>query len=234
MTRTLFVTSSGTEIGKTLVTAALIHQARAAGLRVDAAKPVLSGFDADAPEQSDAGILLQALGREITTSTLDAMTPYRFAPALSPDMAAKREGRDLHFADVVKASKDAMGRRADLTLIEGVGGVMAPIDEGHTVLDWTAALGVPAVLVVGGYLGTISHTLTAAAALRSKGIPLAGIVFSGRGECPVPLSETAAAVARFLPGVPQALVPDLGAGADPWARAPDLLSPLNIRHTPAS
>lgn len=234
MSRAFFVTSSGTEIGKTLVTAALIHQAREMGLTVEAAKPVLSGFDANAPEGSDAGILLSALGHAITDASLDAITPYRFAPALSPDMAAKREGRDLHFGTVVDASKAAIAKRADLTLIEGVGGVMAPIDARHTVLDWMVALGAPAVLVVGGYLGTISHTLTAAATLQNRGITIAGIVLSGRGDCPVPLAETAAAIARFVPDVPQALVSDLGDAPEPWRRAPDLLTPLNIRHIPAS
>ncbi len=234
MSCALFVTSSGTEIGKTLMTAALIYQARAAGMSVRAAKPVLSGFDPGHPEGSDAGVLLAALGQDITPDTLDAMTPYRFTAPLSPDMAARRENRILRFDDIVDASNAALADDADLTLIEGVGGVMAPLDDRRTVRDWVAALRIPALLIVGGYLGTISHTLTAAQALEASGIPLAGHVISGRGPCPVPISETAAAIARFLPDVPQALVPDLGDAPLAWKRVPDLLTPLAIRHNPAS
>ena len=65
-----------------------------------------------------------------------------------------------------------------MTLIEGIGGVMAPLDARHTVLDWIAALGAPALLVVGSYLGTLSHSLTAAAALRQRGVALLGVVVS--------------------------------------------------------
>jgi dethiobiotin synthetase len=92
---------------------------------------------------------------------------------------------------------------------------------------------VPALLVVGGYLGTISHTLTAARAIRGAGAPLAGIVISARGELPVPPEATADAIGRFLPGVPLAILPDLGDAQEAWARAPDLLGPLGLAQTPA-
>ncbi len=226
MAQAFFVTSSGTDIGKTLVTAALLHQARAAGISVAGFKPVLSGFDADNPDGSDAGVLLHAMGQDITPPALDAMTPFRFAPALSPDMAAKREGRTLKFDDILSVSQVALQDDAELILIEGVGGVMAPLDDTHTVRDWICALGIPALLVVGGYLGSISHTLTAATALQNKGISITALVLSGRGDCPVPLPETAAAISRFLPDVRQVLLPDLGDSPHPWQRAPDLLTTL--------
>lgn len=228
MGRAFFITSPGTEIGKTFVTAALIHQAQAKGMRVAAFKPVLSGLDEAAVADTDAGVLLRALGTPLTETALDAMTPFRFGPALSPDMAAKREGRMLRFDDVAAFSRQALKTDADLILIEGVGGVMAPIDETHTVADWIAVLGIPSLLVCGGYLGAISHTLTAAETLKARGLELAGLVFSGRGGGPVPLSETAHAVCRYLPGAPYALVPDMGDGTDGWARAPDILGPLGL------
>ncbi len=234
----LFVTSSGTEIGKTFVTAALASQLREAGKTVAVFKPLLSGFDeADPgtsdPGTSDTGVLLRALGKEITQDAIAAMTPWRFQAALSPDMAAAREGREIDFGEVTAFTAKAFEREEDWVLMEGVGGLMAPIGQAHTVVDWIEAANVPALLVVGGYLGTISHTLTAAAALAARGIPLVGIVISATGALPVPAEETAQTISRFLPGVTITIVPDLGAAPDAWAGAPDLLGALEAAHTPA-
>ena len=94
-----------------------------------------------------------------------------------------------------------------MTLIEGIGGVMVPLDTRHTVLDWISALGAPALLVVGSYLGTLSHSLTAAAALQQRAVPLLGVVVSESETQPVPAEETAAALARFLASTPVRVLP---------------------------
>ena len=142
---TLFVTSSGTDLGKTFVTLQLIAELQAAGLRVRALKPVASGFDAAHAETSDSGLLLRALGLEVTAANLDAISPWRFAAPLSPDMAAAREQRAISWRALVELCRTPSD--ADVTLIEGIGGVMVPLDGEHTVLDWIAALGAPALLV---------------------------------------------------------------------------------------
>ena len=87
---TLFVTASGTEIGKTFITTRLVTELRGAGYRVAALKPVLSGFDPTQPEDSDTGQLLAALGVAPSAAQLDAISPWRFAAALSPDMSTSR------------------------------------------------------------------------------------------------------------------------------------------------
>lgn len=202
----LFITSSGTGIGKTFVTRQLITELRAAGRRVRALKPVASGFDAAHPEVSDTGELLRALEREPTAANLDAMSPWRFAAPLSPDMAAAREGRTIPFAALVAHCR-AAGQSGDVTLIEGIGGVMVPLDDEHTVLDWIAALEVPALVVVGSYLGSLSHSLTAAAALRARGVTIAGVVVSESEVEPVPAAETAATLARFIAPVAVHVLP---------------------------
>lgn len=194
---TVFVTSSGTDVGKTFVMLRLIAELTAAGRSVRALKPVASGFDAAAPEGSDTALLLRAQGRPLNEENLDAVSPWRFAAPLSPDMAAARERRSIPF-DALVATCRAADADADVTLVEGIGGVMVPLDERHTVLDWIVALGAPALLVVGSYLGTLSHTLTAAAALRHRGVKLLGIVVSESEHQPAPASETATVIARFV------------------------------------
>jgi dethiobiotin synthetase len=196
---TLFITATGTDIGKTFVTLALLHAARAQGWSVRALKPVASGFDPASAAESDTGRLLRAQRLSLDRAQLDAVSPWRFAAPLSPDMAAAREGRCIDFDELVKFSAAASAPPAEgLTLIEGIGGVMVPLDGRHTVLDWIDALGCPAVLVAGSYLGTLSHTLTAAHALASRGCALAGIIVSESAEQPVPAEETAEVLRRFV------------------------------------
>jgi dethiobiotin synthetase len=202
---TIFVTSSGTDIGKTFVTLQLIAELEAVGKRVRALKPVASGFDAAAAGTSDSGLLLRAQGLDVTAANLDAVSPFRFAAPLSPDMAAARERRTIDWPALLRACRTVVD--TDVTLIEGIGGVMVPLDAERTVVDWIAALEAPALLVVGSYLGTLSHTLTAAAALQSRGVRLAGIVVSESLGQPAPLEETVAVIERFLSPTPVQALP---------------------------
>ena len=201
--RAVFITATGTEIGKTHVTQLLIREARAAGRAVAALKPVITGFDPAAPAGSDTALLLEALGRPVNAETIAAISPWRFRDPLSPDMAAAREKRSVPFDDLVAFCRSA---KADDVFIEGVGGVMAPLDATHTVRDWIAALEIPVILVAGSYLGTISHTLTTLEALNAKRIPVREIVISESEQSPVPPEEAVATLARFT-ATPIRIVP---------------------------
>lgn len=167
---------------------------------MQALKPVISGFDAKTMAESDTAILLQALGREPTADAIAELSPWQFAAPLSPDMAAAREGRDIDFETLCRFCGDAAGNLPGVTLVEGVGGVMVPLTDSKTVVDWISSLKMPALLVVGSYLGTLSHTLTAHAVLTQRQIPVTAVVISESEESPVPLAETEATLTRFLPG----------------------------------
>jgi dethiobiotin synthetase len=195
----IFVTGTGTDIGKTFVAAGLIHHWRAHGKTVEALKPVVTGFDPASAVTSDPGVLLHALGRPgaVKMEEIASIAPWRFHAPLSPDMAARREGRRIDFEELVQFCRDAIEAGRGVLLIEGAGGVMVPLDDSHTVLDWIEALGLPALLVAGSYLGTLSHTLTCLDALARRKIEVAGVVVNESAGSPVPLEETAATVARF-------------------------------------
>ena len=96
--------------------------------------------------------------------------------------------------------------RLDLLVVPGGWGTRRELDN-QRLLDWIAALDAPTLLVVGSYLGTLSHSLTAAAALRSRGVTIAGVVVSESEEQPVPAAETAATLARFTAPVPVRVLP---------------------------
>ena len=195
-----FVTATGTDIGKTFVAAGLLRALRERKKVVAAIKPVISGFDMARARASDTGVLLDAMGEAVTPDAVEQISPWRFAAALSPDMAAARENRAIDFDKLVAYCRDAAAWPGTL-LIEGVGGVMVPLDARHTVLDWMAALGLPAILVTGSYLGTISHTLTALDAVRRAGVTIAALVVNDSGDGAVPLADTVESLGRFAPDV---------------------------------
>lgn len=209
----VFVTSTGTDIGKTFVTAGLIRELRRRGRAVDALKPVVSGFDETMAEASDPGILLTALGRSVTIETLAGISPWRFKAPLSPDLAAQRESRTLDVDAVVTFSGHAIADNVGTLLIEGVGGVMAPLDEQRTMLDWMTELGLPLILVAGSYLGTISHTLSALDVVARRGLTVTALVVSETVGSSVSLDDTVATISRFASPIDVLGVPRLSNAA---------------------
>lgn len=193
----LFVTGTGTDVGKTFVAAGLIRTLLRSGRAVEALKPVASGYIAGSPD-GDPERLLAALGRAATPDAVAAISPWRFRAPLSPDMAAAREGASIDLDRVIAFCGDKVARRRDVLLIEGVGGVMVPLHGRQTVLDWMAALSLPVVLVAGSYLGALSHSLTAIAALAGRGLDLAALVVNESPGSTVDLEETAATFARHV------------------------------------
>ncbi|MDE2493218.1 MAG: dethiobiotin synthase [Alphaproteobacteria bacterium] len=206
-----FVTATGTDIGKTFVASGLLRYLRGQRKVVAGIKPVISGFDIAKARASDAGELLDAMGEAVTSEAIEQISPWRFAAPLSPDMAAAHEGKAIDFEALVAFCRDAAAWPGTL-LIEGVGGVMVPLDAQHTVLDWMAALSLPAILVTGSYLGTLSHTLTAASAMAQAGAKIAALVVNDSGNGAA--SDTAATLRRFLTETPIAILPRMAGSAD--------------------
>jgi len=199
--KTFFITATGTGVGKTYVTAALASALSDQGRSVRVLKPVITGFSDKSPEDSDTAILLHSLGHPLTPDTIGACSPWRFLEPLSPDMAARREDRSIDFTALVDFCRDAQAGEEDVLLIEGIGGAMVPLDDNHTVLNWMAALAVPALVIAGSYLGTLSHTLTTVAALQERDIPIACVVIDESEDSPAPLEEIMSTMGRFLAGL---------------------------------
>lgn len=198
----LFITATGTDVGKTFIACALIRALKAEGREVGAFKPVLSGFEGI--EGSDAGRLMQALGE----TDLDRMSPLRFIAPLAPPSAARLEGETLTLDDLAAR---CVARLSDeewkLTLIEGAGGLMSPLAEDGANLDLIQRLQLPSILVSGSYLGSISHTFTAIEVLLTRGLALRAVVISqSPGDNP-PLSEMTNAMQQYYPTIPVVVVP---------------------------
>ncbi len=197
----LFIAATGTDCGKTFITAGLVRHLRALGLPARALKPVVSGFDEAAPGGSDPAELLAAMGLPLTPQNLATVAPLRFKAPLAATMAARMEGRRLTLGDILDVCEAAMLAPQGPLLIEGAGGVMSPFAEGATCLDAIKALGLPCLLVSGTYLGAISHTLTALAAMRAAGCAPRAIAVNETAGSSVTLAQTMAELAAFAPDV---------------------------------
>lgn len=190
MNQRFFITSTGTGIGKSFITTALVRQAKALGQSVAAYKPVISGFDPADAAGSDTGLILDSLGLPLTLENIGHVSPWRYAAPLAPSMAARKENRPLDFYALAAHGKKALQGNEDLILIEGVGGVMVPLDGRRTVLDWIKELDVPVMLVAGTYLGSLSHTLTALSVLLQMDIPVHVVVVNESENATVTLADT--------------------------------------------
>lgn len=201
----LFVTSCGTGRGKTYVSERMIRAWRANGDAVRALKPVISGYDPSDAATSDTGLLLSAIGEKLSPEAIDRMSPWRYAPPLSPDMAAALEDQTVPVDDIISYCRSAIesaAARGEHLLIEGAGGVMVPLDETRTMRDLMAALDIPVVLVVGSYLGSLSHAMTALEALHVRRIVVDRIVVNETADSNIPLTETRDTLARFVGDIP--------------------------------
>ena len=195
-----FIAATGTDIGKTYITCLLIKNASKMGKTVRGGKPVISGFDENKIKESDAGHILDAMGQSLTMENVREISPWRFSAALSPDMAARREDATIPLLPLVDFCNNLDSDTP--ILVEGVGGVMVPLNETDTTLDWQAALNAKCFLVTGSYLGTLSHTMTALEALKKRGITPSAIIINSSESAPVSEQETAETLGRFVTDIP--------------------------------
>lgn len=172
MSKTFFVTGTGTGVGKTFVSALLLQMISYDGFSVCPFKPVETGVDG--ANETDLDRLLAAAGRDCSTKHT-----YSFPMPASPHLAARQVGERVEPANLsVKA-----GAGVDYTLIEGCGGLMVPLnDSPYFVADWIKELNVPLILVSGRGLGTINHTLLSVESCKNRGLPLKGIIFSDASQ----------------------------------------------------
>jgi dethiobiotin synthetase len=166
MSHAYFLTGTDTEVGKTLIAAALLRAAAAQGLRALGMKPVAAG----GAEDVDA---LVAAGN--VQAPREAVNPYLLREPLSPHLAARRDGVTIDLEVIARRFNELRGR-ADFLVVEGAGGFLVPLSDTHDGADLAARLGLPVVLVVGLRLGCLNHALLTAEAIRARGLHLAGWV----------------------------------------------------------
>ncbi|HOA74296.1 MAG TPA: dethiobiotin synthase [Phycisphaerae bacterium] len=173
-----FVTATDTGVGKTVIAGALAWLVRHQGRRVGVMKPVASGCRHDVRlglVSEDTEFLAHcAEARE----TLETITPVRYASELAPMTAARREHRPVDWTAISESYVRIRGA-CDWMIVEGVGGLLVPIDEKTSVADMAGQFGLPLIVVARPGLGTINHTLLTIEAARTRGLTVAAVVING-------------------------------------------------------
>jgi len=202
MTKVIFIGATGTDIGKTYVTCLLLRQLRKRGYKARAIKPVISGFDDDAIDQTDTGLLLKAMDMTPTLDNARMISPWRYAPPLPPHIAAQNIGEAINFEEVALFCQEQIENDLDFLLIEGAGGIMVPLNYQHTTLDLMARLDCQCLLVAGSALGTISHSLTALSCLNQRGIDVAGLIISESAQSYINIKDVLQDFTKVIPNIP--------------------------------
>jgi dethiobiotin synthetase len=214
--RAWFVTGTDTGVGKTRVSAALLHALRRQGLKAVGMKPVAAGA-----EQASSGawtnedlLALRSASDVQVPPELD--NPYLLPDPVSPHIAARNAGVAIDVG-LLKQRFQALRARADAVVVEGAGGWLVPLNDRETMADLAATLDLPVILVVGLRLGCLNHALLTQESIRARGLRLAGWV-ANRVDPAMREPEANLATLRALIDAP--LLADL-----PWA--PEA-SPANL------
>lgn len=174
MSRGYFITGTDTGVGKTLVSAALLHALSAQGLRVVGMKPVAAGCEwRDGERYWEDVAQLQAASNVDTP--LASRNPYHFDRPIAPHIAAAQTGVRIELAAILQAYED-LQNFADIIIVEGAGGFCVPLNEAQTLADLAQQLQLPVIVVVAMRLGCINHALLTVQSIRNLGLPVAGWV----------------------------------------------------------
>lgn len=192
-----FVTGTDTEVGKTFATCALLHAARAHGLRALAMKPVAAGAELrDGRLANEDALRLQAAGS--FDPGLDLLNPYCLKSPIAPHIAAQEEGVRIDPARIAGALA-SLRAQADCVFVEGAGGFCVPLDADYDMAALARDLALPVILVVGMRLGCINHALLSAEAVRARGLPLAGWIANRIDPQMLRVAENLACLQERLP-----------------------------------
>ncbi len=172
--QSFFITGTDTEIGKTLVSTALLGAFSANGLRTAAMKPIAAGAEYRNGVwcNEDAEQLAHAANVKLPANI---STPYLLTEPAAPHIAAAQEGVTLNIGSIVACHAQVL-QTADVVIVEGVGGFRVPLNDTQDTADLALALNLPVVLVVGMRLGCLNHALLTAEAIAARGLTLAGWV----------------------------------------------------------
>jgi dethiobiotin synthetase len=193
--RGVFVTGTGTEVGKSVVAAALARTLADEGLRVNVFKPAVTGLEEEV--ESDPALLRRASG---SRQSDEEIAPYRYGPPASPHLAAALAGEEIEPERLRRAARAAT-EGADAIVCEGVGGLLVPLSPSYLVRDLAADLGYPLVVVADPGLGTINHTLLTLEAARAAGLEIAAIVLNPWPQHPTAIERSNRETIAALAGV---------------------------------
>jgi len=187
MTKRYFITGTDTGVGKTTITVGLLQAFKHAGLTTVGMKPLASGcqMTADGLRSDDALALQQAATEQLAYPLLN---PFAYEAAIAPHLAARNIGQSLSVASLIAACQPGLNHRADLCLIEGIGGWSVPLNDTETMADFAYALNTPTILVVAIRLSCLNHALLTYQAMAAKGVVVTAWI-ANHSEAAIPAAD---------------------------------------------
>lgn len=185
----LFVAGTDTEVGKTLVSAALLERLGESGARTLAMKPVAAGAAATALGLRNEDAVQLELAMNCCGVTYDEINPICLEAPVAPHLAAEQQGLQLTVADLLVHYRKLTKHPHDCVLVEGAGGWLVPLNSSETLADFAVQLKASVVLVVGMQLGCLNHALLSAAQIEQQGLKLLGWVANHMRPQPMALAE---------------------------------------------
>ena len=177
MSKNIFITSTGTNIGKTYCTVEILKEMLHRKVLFNAYKPILSGFDIYNIKDSDSYKILKTNNKEPKIEDIKEISPWLFEKPIAPSIAAKKENKSLKYNDVLEWCLKKSDNKI-INIFEGAGGLLVPIEKTKTILDLMKDLNSKVVLVVGNYLGSVSHTLSAIQNLQHANLQIINIIIN--------------------------------------------------------
>ena len=175
--KNIFITSTGTNIGKTYCTVEILKEMINRKVLFNAYKPILSGFNIFNIKDSDSYKILKTNNKEPKIKDIKEITPWLFERAIAPSIAAIKENKSLKYNDVLEWCLKKSNNEI-INIFEGAGGLLVPIEKTKTILDLMKDLNSKVVLVVGNYLGSVSHTLSAIQNLQHTNLQIINIIIN--------------------------------------------------------
>jgi dethiobiotin synthetase len=196
----IFITGTDTGVGKTVVAATIARLLLNRGINVGVMKPVTSGCAEENGRQVSEDAELLAWGAGISRVDHD-MAPYLLRLPIAPCEAANREGKSIEFQHIA-SSLARLSARHEFMIVEGAGGLMAPIADGLMIADLISFLSLPLLVVARPGLGTVNHTLLTCFAARNLGITVCGVVINNYPKKPGVAEGSAPRLISSIAGVP--------------------------------
>jgi len=196
----VFITATDTEVGKTVVAGGLARALQNLGVRTGVLKPYATGAmqGPEGPYSCDTRFLARAIGLENETSD---QNPILLRLPMSPLAAAEAESVNLDRAEVLSAF-ERQRESCEFLVVEGIGGLKVPIAESYFVIDLIGQFGLPTLVVARPGLGTLNHTLLTLDALKSRKLPVAGVVINSSSDEQDASTRTNPDLIRRCSGVP--------------------------------